>query len=615
MRYILLTILFLQSAFLWAQPGVSPEKEVDGKLFYVHKVEAGNTLWGLQQMYGVKADEIMATNPDLKEGLKIGQTILVPVPGETASAAPAVVTSNYKVRKGETLYGLSRKFNTTVDELIRLNPVLAESALGKGQIIKVPGKAEDTPVVQVIDPIVDPIVEPIIDVVPNPFVVDTVKVDDATSKVTHVEFNDSIAEHKVLAHETMYSISKRFMVSIETIMKVNNLSSTSLSEGQVLRIPIKQERIKKLTVKNVPSIYNPNGATPIEFEVKDRYKIAVFLPFFVDRGPKYTEYVSGAATQFYMGMSMAVDTLKAMGLNADIQYYDTRRDSASVMKILNNPGFQNTDLVIGPFFANTQKIIADYCKQNAIRMVIPVRSETSMLEGNRLVYAAIPSDITLMRRMGQYIAKNHADDRVILVKPKKEVDLPLYEAFRDAYNSTETEGTKAALNETTEEGVKNLMTRNSDNILIMPTNNSYNADKFVSTVSRSDFRASKGGIYIYGTKDWVDFESINNDFKNRYNFRYVSSTFMDYYTDPMIEMNKKFRIRYETDMGKFAVQGYDILLKMGSQFFLGDMPVNLLANNFSLQQISIADGFENNHIFVIEQEDYELINVETLEDE
>lgn len=607
MRYILLTTLFLQSAFLWAQPGVSPEKEVDGKLFYVHKVEAGNTLWGLQQLYGVKADEIMAANPDLSEGLKTGQTILVPVPGETAAVAPEVVTSDYKVRRGETLYGLSRKFNTTVDELIRLNPVLSESALGKGQIIQVPGKIEEAPVI--------PMIDPIIEVVPNPFVVDTVKVDDATSQVTHVEFNDSIAEHKVLAHETMYSISKRFMVSLETIMKVNNLSSTSLSEGQVLKIPIKQERIKKLTVKNIPLKYDPNGANPIEFEMKDRYRIAVFLPFFVDHGPKYTEYVSSAATQFYMGMSMAVDTLKAMGLNADIQYYDTRRDSASVMKILNSSEFQNSDLVIGPFFANTQKLIAEHCKQNAIRMVIPVSSETSMLEGNRLIYAAIPSDITLMRRMGEYIAKNHTDDRVILVKPKKDADLPLYEAFRDAYNSTETEGKKAALNETTAESVKNLMTRNSDNILIMPTNNRYNADKFVSTVSRSDFRASKGGIYIYGTKDWVDFESINNDFKNRYNFRYVSSTFMDYYTDVMIEMNKKFRLRYETDMGKFAVQGYDILLKMGSQFFLEDMPVNLLANNFNLQQISNSDGFENNHIFVIEQEDYELINVETLEDE
>ena len=609
MRYILLTTLFLQSALLWAQPGVSPEKEIDGKRFYVHKVEAGNTLWGLQQMYGVKVDEIMAANPTLSEGLKTGQTVLVPILEETSSVTPVPVeTSNYKVKRGETLYGLSRKFNTTVDELIRLNPMLGESALQKGQVIQVPGKVKE--VVTTKDP--DPVTP---DKVPNPFVTDTVHVDEGTSHVVSIDFNDSIVKHKVLAHETMYSISKRFMVPIETILEMNELTSTSLSEGQVLKIPLKQERIKKLTIKQVPGKYDPNGTDPIAFPVKDRYRIAVFLPFHLDHNAKYSKKISNYSTQFYMGMSMAVDTLKAMGLNADIQYYDTRRDSASVMKILNRPDFVGTDLVIGSFFPETQKLLAEYCKQNAVRMVVPVRAETGMLEGNRLVYAAIPSEITLMRRMGEYVAQNHASDRVILVKPKKESEMPLYNAFRDAYNSAETEVPKAALNETGQESLKNLMTRDRNNVLIYPSNNSYHADKFVSTVSRSDFRARKDGIYIYGTKNWVDYENINNDFKNRYNFRFVTSTHRDYYTDLMIDVNGKFRQHYETDMSKYAVQGYDILLKMCSEFFLEGAPVHLLATNFDLQQISATDGFENNHIFVIEQEDYELVNVDLLEDE
>ncbi len=607
MRYILFITLFLQSAFLWAQPGISPEKEIDGKRYYVHKVQAGNTLWGLQQMYGVKVDEIMAANPELSDGLKTGASVLVPIPGETAATTQETETSKYKVRRGETLYGLSRKFNTTVDELIRLNPELAESSLQKGQFIQVPGKIEEPEIVEVPDPVDT--------TVPNPFVTDTVKVDEENAHVVSVQFNDSIAEHKVLAHETMYSISKRFMVPIETILKVNGLISTHLSEGQILKIPLKQERIVKLPIKMVPDKYDPNGTDSIEFPVKDRYRIAVFLPFYLDHGPKFSKNISNYATQFYMGMAMAVDTLKAMGLNADIQYYDTRRDSAAVMKVLNGQDFAGTDLVIGSFFPETQKLLAAYCKENAVRMVVPVRAETSLLEGNRLVYAAVPSDITLMRKMGEYIAMNHTSDRVILVKPKKESDIPLYDAFRDAYNSAESEVPKAALNETTQESVKNLMTKTTDNILIFPTNNSFHADKFVSTVSRSDFRARKGGIYIYGTKDWVDFENINNDFKNRYNFRFVSSTHRDYYTDLMIEVNKNYRLRYETDMSMYAVQGYDILLKMCSNFYLDDAPVNLLASDFDLQQISAADGYENNHIFVIEQEDYELINVELLEDE
>ena len=122
-------------------------------------------------------------------------------------------------------------------------------------------------------------------------------------------------------------------------------------------------------------------------------------------------------------------------------------------------------------------------------------------------------------------------------------------------------------------------------------------------------------FYIYGTKDWLDYTNINNDHKNRFNFRFVSSTYLDYYTDPMIKLNTKFRQRYETDMSKFAVQGYDIFMKMSSYFFLDDAPIRLMANDFDLQQISPADGFENNHIFVLEQEEYELINVDLKDDE
>lgn len=604
MRIILITILLFSSTGLFAQPGVAPEREVEGKRYYVHKVEAGNTLWGLQQMYGVPADVIMATNPELNSGLKVGQSILIPIAKKDATPVQAV-TSEYKVKRGETLYGLSRKFNTTVDEIIRLNPILTESTLQKGQMIVVPGLVVDEDDDDPVDP-VDPEVKP----VPNPFVVDTVQTAAGEPQEIRVNFSDSIVMHKVLPHETLYAISKRFMVPIETIMKENNLSSTQLSQGQVLKIHVKQERIEKLTIKPVPEVYNPNGTDPIEFEVKDRYKIAVILPFFLQHSKGYSEYVSDVSAQFYMGSIFAIDTLKAMGLNADVQYYDSRRDSAAIMAILNDPDFSNTDLVIGPLFPNTQKLVANYCNEHAIRMITPVTAETSILEGNRVVYSAVPSAITLMNGLGEYIAKNHKSDRIILVKPSKEEDMPLYEAFRDSYNRAEVIGVKAALNETTMDGMKNLMTKSTNNIFIMPTNTRYNAAKFVSEVSRSDFRAKKGSIYIYGTKDWVEFTDIHNAYKNEYNFRFAGPNFLDYFTPEMIEMNKLYRKKYNTDMAKMAVQGYDIMLYACSAFFLEGQKVNLLMNSFDMKQISEGDGFENQNYFIVEQEDFELINAD-----
>ncbi|MFT6504032.1 MAG: LysM repeat protein [Crocinitomicaceae bacterium] len=593
MRTIIFLFVLLSSSQSFAQPGVAPQKEVGGVMSYIHTVEPGNTLWGLQQMYGVKVEDIMSNNPNLNEGLSVGQKIIIPVPNYVK---PLPETSKYKVKKGETLYGLSRKFNTTVDELIKINPELSEG-LKKGQLIQVPGKIEPEIAAEIEPEIID---EP----VPNPFVADTIV---ETQETVTVSFSDSIVRHSVMSHETMYSISKRFMVSIEKIMEINKLSTTRLSEGQVLIIPVKSERITKVPVKPVPDVYDPDDNEPLIFDIKKRYKIAVILPLHLDYGPGYSKYVSSAATQYYMGASMALDSLKAMGLNADVHFFDSKNDSATVQALVNGSEFLDVDLVIGPFFPKTQAIVAEYCKNNKIRMVCPVSSESKLLEKNRLVYASVPSNITLVTGLAQYVLRTHAQDKIILVKPTDKDDLPLYEAFRKSFNESPVLGeSRPALRETTIDGMKSYLDRSSKNIIIIPTVDKNTGVKFMNTLNRSSFRAKPDEIYVFAMKEWVDFTDINNIYKNKFNLHFGSPNFVDYYTDEMIELNRAFRREYNTDMTKMAVQAYDVFLFYCSNFFLENQKPNLMMNNFRMEQVSESDGYENQNVFIVEQEEYEL---------
>ena len=593
MRTIIFLFVLLSSSLSFAQPGVAPQKEVGGVMSYIHTVEPGNTLWGLQQMYGVKVEDIMSNNSNLNEGLSVGQKIIIPVPNYVK---PLPETSKYKVKKGETLYGLSRKFNTTVDELIKINPELSKG-LKKGQLIQVPGKIESEIAEEIEPEIID---EP----VPNPFVADTIL---ETQETVTVSFSDSIVRHNVMSHETMYSISKRFMVSIEKIMEINKLSTTRLSEGQVLVIPVKSERITKVPVKPVPDVYEPDDNEPLIFEIKERYKIAVILPLHLDYGPGYSKYVSSVATQFYMGALMALDSLKAMGLNADVHFFDSKNDSAAVQALVNGSEFLDVDLVIGPFFSKTQAIVAEYCKNNKIRMVCPVSSESKLLEKNRLVYASVPSNITLVTGLAQYVLRTHAKDKIILVKSTDKDDLPLYEAFRKSFNESPMLGeSRPALRETTIDGMKSYLDRSSKNIIIIPTLDKTTGVRFMNTLNRSSFKAKPDEIYVFGMKEWVDFTDINNIYKNKFNLHFGSPNFVDYYTDEMIELNRTFRHEYNTDMSKIAVQAYDVFLFYCSNFFLENQKPNLMMNNFRMEQFSESDGYENQNVFIVEQEEYEL---------
>lgn len=590
---IYLALLFIAfNVSLYAQPEVSEVVDVNGGKYYKHKVEEGNTLYGMQQMYGVPYSEIIEANPGF-DGLKAGEYILIPYKG--ADQAEEEVISEYRVKNKETLYGLSKKFNTTVDHLIELNPELKDG-LKKGQIIKVPGKVQED------------VVENNQEVsTPNPFVVDTVENEAGTEKVI-VKFSDSTVRHVVLAHETMYSISKRFMVSVDEIMKVNGLKSSSVKEGQVLVIPVKTERIAKVEIRSVPEDYDPNE--PLEFEEKSSYNIALMLPLHLSYGKKYSEAVSNLATQFYMGAMMAVDSLERKGFKAKLYVYDTMDDSTMIQSLLNKPEFNSMDLVIGPLFGRNMGMVADFCKENRIRMACPVTANKELWQNNQLVYASVPTDETMIRGLARHILKTGSGDHVILIKPLDEKSHYLYDAFKDEFNEGAAAGVKPSLAETTVGSFNTQIIRGKENLFVIPTDDRSTAVKVFNQLNKSSFRAYKDDIFVYGTKEWVDYKELNDALKNKYNLRFASGNYLDYYTDPMVALNKAYRSRYKTDLSKYAVQGYDILTYYCSELFMGNEKPYLLMNQIHLNKKTEGSGFENTHVFILEQEEYELIKID-----
>ena len=602
MKKLVIILLLCLPYFASAQPGVATVVEKNGKKYYEHTVEEGNTLWGLQRMYGVSVEEIVAENPMLKDGLKKGQQVLVPMTKESIKKIP---TEDYKVRKGETLYGLSRKFNTSIDDLIMLNPELKDAGLAKGQIIQIPVQegSEEPPTSQITRP------NPELPVSPNPFVVDTVVNEDGSEDQVSFQFSDSTIRHIVMSHETLYKVSKRFMVPVDEIMRINALTSTTIKEGQILIIPVKQERVERLEIKAVPDERDPETG-PLKFEPKEKYQIALMLPFCLDGGSKYNSRVTRLVTQFYMGAKMAVDSLERLGLVADLVVYDTKNDSAHIQSILADTNFLATDLVIGPFYEDNIETLSTFCKENRIRMVCPVRTSEDHLKDNRLVYQAVPNSVVSMTLLAGYMLENNANDHIVLVKPDLESDMEMYNAFRDAFQSLPVEGVRPTLVETTAGSFTGNIRSGVNTLLVIPTNDQKTAIRFMNSLGRWGKRSK--GIYVYGTKEWVNFTDINNMYKNKYNFRYASSNFMDYYTDLAINVNKMHRAIYKTDLSTMAAHGYDIISYFSSEFFLTEVEnkPSLVMDGFNMEQVDPTSGYRNTHLFVIQQEEYELFDTQ-----
>ena len=117
-----------------------------GQRFVRHRVAQGETMYALARRYHVSVDLITGANPQLKNGLAIGEVVLVPRPGggarataatptrtTPAAAAPTTAPARYTVAKGETLFGIARRYNLSPAELIQLNHLPTGGSVRVGQ--------------------------------------------------------------------------------------------------------------------------------------------------------------------------------------------------------------------------------------------------------------------------------------------------------------------------------------------------------------------------------------------------------------------------------------------------------------------------------------------------
>lgn len=114
-----------------------------------YEVKAGDTLWVLARRFGMEVQELAALNGiGVESTLSIGQVLNVRASRARAAApaAPAYRIERYRVRSGDTLWVLARRFGMGVGDLAALNGIGAASTLRIGQTLKVKAsRAHTTP--------------------------------------------------------------------------------------------------------------------------------------------------------------------------------------------------------------------------------------------------------------------------------------------------------------------------------------------------------------------------------------------------------------------------------------------------------------------------------------
>ena len=199
-------------------------------------VKSGDTLWSISRNYGMTVDELKRLNNLTSNSLSIGQILKL-----KESSTPPTTGETYTVKSGDTLYGIANRYGLTVDELKSMNN-LTSNTLSIGQVLKVnkgsaPSDTSDYYIVKPGDSLYK------IANMFNTSVNELKRVNNLTSNLLSIgqrlliPRDTNYQTYTVKSGDTLYSIARNFNTTVTAIQSLNNLATSTLSIGQQLLIP------------------------------------------------------------------------------------------------------------------------------------------------------------------------------------------------------------------------------------------------------------------------------------------------------------------------------------------------------------------------------------------
>lgn len=599
--FVLLFLLTLTFS-LYSQVQVEKsDKEIFilGKKYYLHEVKKGQTLYSISKAYEVSEHEIIAENTGLVNGLKVGTEIKIPA-GDVSVQPNSNISQDFiyhKVEKKQTLYFLSNKYNISEAELIKLNPEISQG-LKVGQMIKIP-KPGSVP----------------------------------------VDANTGYKLHTVQPGETLFSLSQKYGIEINTL-KIENpeLNDQGPRIGQVLRIPLEKkpfDDIIKIDTINAkvsanlnydPLYFEEAGITPCnDFKYKEnmQFKVAVMLPLFLQEnsltknsGNYYKN--SGRFYEFYNGLLLASKKLKEEGVSVEFYIKDTKADTKTVRDILAGPQMKEMDLIIGPVYSENFKLASNFAKENRINIVAPFKQKyEDLVVNNPYIFLANPGDETEIANICRFLVSSY-DKSIVIVHNGTEDELKTVElykrklasAFSANSNQTEIVFKQVDYKAMGESAMEDALSIGLENIVIIPSRDMV----FITNLAtKLNYLTSKYKITVFGMYPWEQFESVEIDYLLNLKFHYGTTNYVNKDDEKVKVFDYQYKTYFKDEPSMYSYLGYDvtyyflnILKDYGKQYqFCLSSATNKsykegLRFDFNFERINPFSGFENNWIRIIQ---------------
>jgi len=557
---LLLSLLATETNAQSVNISKSNEQEViAGKIFYLHTVKAGETLYSISKAYNVKASIILECNSKQDINLAIGETLRIP---------KDIINDNryffHTLKEGETLYSIFKNTGVSIESILEHNTNIKDvSDIAIGTYIRIP--------------------------------------------------KDSITEKK-------YSTSKirknyHIRKAIDSLRNIKPIENT---------IDIPKENIAEFKRKKLEIAFTNEMDTIVKQDtiLNKNINIALFLPFYLDMNdtinkPIVTENKlnleedNGKETiehkiysksknfiKFYQGFILACDSLKQQGYSITLNTYDTAKNRDTVKALIDTIDFEQFDFIVGPPYASTFEIAAAKALRTKTPIISPLSDKSEIRTKNPYVIQLNTSEQTIVNKTADYVYNNYSNSNIVVVYPKnyqlsKEADLVTHledSLFSKAEYSLKTEimYTKISFDQYNYYGIKHVLKKGIENIVIVPSKDKSDVYKIIPTINAL---SESYNISLIALPTWQRFNSLDPSTFFKLNTRMLTCYYIDYNSNEVEGFVKQFRNKYKSEPNNFSFRAYDLASYFISSAAKGDI-TNVVINNKQQNQLQSCYKFE-----------------------
>jgi LysM repeat protein/ABC-type branched-subunit amino acid transport system substrate-binding protein len=679
-RFLLGWVLLIMASALFAQPVTVKRSEVkiteSGKSYYLHTVETGQTLFSIARAYQVDQAEIVMYNPGADTRLQVGQRLKIPdktLSTQESPQTPSLQTGTqprktltHTVSSGETLFGIARKYEVSVSEIMEANPQITQfDNLSIGQELKIPETKTREEMVLIRVQIVDSAVYHQVQrgesvfgisrmynvtqdslIAWNPELVEAPLRRGQTLKIVYrkevreatpiqvtpqqVERSDLVTHYDTVLHqirdqETIWGLARRYNTTVDKIMEMNPELKDGLKSGHFIYIPVPK------SVAAAAHTDTPSARGCEKSRYKNKYKVALMIPLYLDEidrifiTPSNEEQItkpffkSFSFVEFYEGVLIALDSMKRSGMSVDLHVYDITDDTLALKRLLAQPEMAYMDLIIGPFFTNSYEVAGRFAVQHRIKLVSPFARSQQMLSRHGNIFQMNASSESKLAELARHIALQYEDPRVIFVLNNNETDRALANAFKTSFEhhtasrSRRPYYTEVIYSSRGLAGVTTQLDATRHNVIVNLVTGETVVSNYVSNIARL---TRNFNITMFGIPEWQEYRTFNLNDLMAVDLHLFSTAFVDYESPHTLYYLKEFRSRYrgEPEENFYGFMGYDIglyflraLHEFGLDFeeCLEDLSYNHLSTGFIWRRVN-GKGFENIHLNIFRYSDFRI---------